>query len=391
MKKEEIGLKTPDTNRGVRNTYQSTLISSVDWFSCTFKNVKDWREVCGVLCLDSTDFVEHEKGRNGYKKSAIYGAISIFFDGTTEMGIFLDLSGQGCREYEQTFKRTGFSWQSFFKYLLGFEINVTRLDLAIDDINNQFFTLKQIENKIRTACVVSRFKTSRNFEEYLLETGETLGQTIYFGKSNVMIRFYDKLEERESKFYALENNINFWVRTELQIRKERAMKACRVISDGGDLGSYICGILRNYLTFKVKGTDKNRSRWNDCGWWLKFLGNAEKLKLTEVHPYPSIIRKKNWIDTQVVSSLATIYEALDNDDIFFDYLKLLGKSRMSDDHVKLANEFKVNELSKQMLKNEMQSAIKKLSEFESIESLTEFWYKHEISRGVFETNKQEEN
>lgn len=382
MKKEEIGLKTPDTNRGVRNTCQSSLISSVDWFSCTFKNVKDWREVCGVLCLSYKNFVEQEKGRNGYKKSAVFGSIIICYDGTAEMGVFLDLSGQGCREYEQTFDRTGFSWQSFFGYLLGFDVNVTRLDLAIDDINGQIFTLKQIENKVKTGCVVSRFKTSRNFEEHCLETGATLGQTLYFGKSDVMIRFYDKLEEREAKHYAIENNINFWLRTELQIRKERAKKACEVISCGGDLGGYVCGILRNYLTFKVKGTDSNRSRWHDCKWWLKFLDNAERLKLTEVHPYPSILRKKVWIENQVVSSLATVYQALDDDDLFFDYIKALGKSKMSEDHEKLANEFKNNELSKRLLKKEMKEAIKILAR-SNADSLTEFWYTHELANGIF--------
>lgn len=137
-------------------------------------------------------------------------------------------------EYELTFQKTGFSWQSFFEYLLGYDINVTRLDLALDDMLG-YFTLKQIENKIKSGCVVSRFRTGRNFEEHLLATGETLGQTIYFGKSDVMIRFYDKLEEREAKNYALKHDIDFWQRTELQIRKDRAMKACKIISKGENL------------------------------------------------------------------------------------------------------------------------------------------------------------
>ena len=65
-------LKTPVTNRGVINTSKPTLISTVDWFSCTFKNAKNWKEVCGVFLLDSTLFTVQDKGRNGYKKSAVF-------------------------------------------------------------------------------------------------------------------------------------------------------------------------------------------------------------------------------------------------------------------------------------------------------------------------------
>ncbi|MGG5303727.1 phage replication initiation protein [Enterococcus pernyi] len=381
-------MKTPVTNRGVINTSKPTLISTVDWFSCTFKNAKNWKEVCGVFLLDSTLFTVQDKGRNGYKKSAVFQSISIFFDGTPEMGIFVDLSGQACREYELTFEQTGFSWQSFFQYLLGFEINITRLDLAIDDFKGHF-TLKQIENCIKKGCVVSKFRTGRNFEEHLLATGETLGQTIYFGKSDVMIRFYDKLEEREAKNYALKHDLDFWQRTELQIRKERAMEACKIISQGGALGSYICGILRNYLTFKIKGTDSNRSRWSDCKWWLKFLNSAEPIKLTSVHPYPSIIRKKEWIDSQVVGSLATVYTALDDDELFFDYIKILGKQRMSKEQIMIANEFSKNDISKNFLRAEMRKLILGISDkTKDYDTLTEFWYDHERRNGLYNSGQE---
>ncbi|MGM0124296.1 phage replication initiation protein [Enterococcus sp. AZ194] len=372
-------LQTPVTNRGVRNTSRSNLISIVDWFSCTFKNVNNWKEVCGVFLLDSTLFVEQEKGRNGYRKSAVWQSITICYDGTEDMGVFIDMSGQACRQFELTFEKTGFSWQTFFEYLLGYEVNITRLDLAIDDFTG-YFTLKQIENTIKRGCVVSKFRTGRNFEEFLLETGETLGQTIYFGKSDVIIRFYDKLEEREANNYALSHEIDFWQRTELQIRKERAMEACKIISQGGDLGYYICGILRNYIAFKIKGTDSNRSRWNNCKWWDNFLGSAERIKLTNVHPYPSILRKKDWIDKQVVSSLATVYTALDDDRLFFDYIKALGKSRMSKAQIELANEFKSDSFNKMLLKRDMRDLIDKLSN--DPESLTEFWYNHERANGL---------
>lgn len=380
----ENGLETPVTNRGVITPDETGLISTVDWFSATFKNVQNWKEVCGVFLLDSTLFTEQEKGRNGYKKSAIWQSILICYDGTPEMGVFIDLSGQACREYESTFESTGFGWQTFFQYLLAFEVNVTRLDLAIDDFKG-YFKLKQIENNIKKGCVVSKFRTGRNFEEFLLDTGETLGQTIYFGKSDVMIRFYDKLEEREAKNYSLKHEFDFWQRTELQIRKDRAMEACKIISQNGDLGDYICGILRNYLSFKVKGTQQQRYKWATCKWWDNFLGNAEKIKLTSVHPYPSILKKKEWIEKQVVSSLATVHAALDDDELFFDYIKALGKSRMSAEQSELAKEFRNNSLVRKNLRSDMLAMMKKLEhDSKEVSNLTEFWYEHERKSGLID-------
>ena len=77
-------------------------------------------------------------GRKFYKKSAVCDGISIYYDGSKpSMGVNIEMTGQGCRQYENLFDDT-FSWHNVFKSIDDFgNYNVTRLDLAIDDYQEQ--------------------------------------------------------------------------------------------------------------------------------------------------------------------------------------------------------------------------------------------------------------
>lgn len=356
---QNVKNETPTSNRGVGCTLPTTPVSCVDWFSCTFINIQDYRQIIGVLMLNEEDFYVSDKGINGYKKSAIWDNIQIYYDGHSDnMGIFLNMSGQGCRQFESTFEKNDFNWSYFFEYVLGFDINVTRIDLAIDDYIG-YFTLKQVENKIKSGCVSSRFRTARNFEEHLLEDGSTLGQTIYFGKSDVMIIFYDKLHERLAKGFEFGVDIDFWQRVELQLRGDRAMTAVNtIVSKSYEIGHFICGVLKYYLDFKIKGGHSLKRRWESCSWWLKFLGDVEKISLSQVSPEKSILRSKNWLETQVCGSLATVYEALSDDQLFIDYMLELGRSKMSESNKKMADDFKLDLHQRLSVKEEMRKFLK---------------------------------
>lgn len=358
---DELDVLTPVSNRGVRNTLNNSPIACVDWFSATFFSAQNWQELCGILLVDEDLFEVRDSGLHGYRKSAVWDNIQIYFDPAQDnMGIFLNMSGQGCRQFEATFFKNEWSWSDFFGYVKEFECQITRLDLALDDFEG-IFTLKQIENKIKTGCVTSLFKTARNFEEHLLTDGQTNGQTIYFGKTDVMIRFYDKFKERVNKGYSMNEEINFWQRTEIQLRKERADVAVRIIADNPEnLGEFICGVLKKYIDFKVKGNDTNKARWESTRWWKRFLGKAEKVSLTQVAPEKTILRTKDWIDNQILGSVAMLHEAFGNDDLFTEYLIKLGKTKMSDEQRHLADEFRKDLTKRVEVKEEMRQIVREL-------------------------------
>ena len=296
----------PLTNRGAQNTCKEGLRSLVDWVSVTLKNLAP-EELVEVMGLDPADFVELEYGAYGYRRSLCCGNIRIFFDGREDMGIHLQMTGQGCREYEG---KEGFrGWQVLFLRLLDLGGNCTRLDLAIDDFEG-YFSLDGVLRKIKAGEVSSKFKDAVWWEKVRLSDGSRKGSTIYFGseKSRVQVRFYDKVAERLGNGEDLEG-IDFWNRTEIEMRKERAQKAMQLVAFEEDVGQIAKGILKDYIRFLIRGTDRNKSRWKTARFWEKFLGDVERLRLAEDPKEKTIERMVTWLDRQVTPSLKALVEA----------------------------------------------------------------------------------
>lgn len=332
----------PHTNRGADNTSESGLRACVDWVQATLKIVDVTQLITDILKLDLNDFYEAENGKFGYKNSKRFGHIAIYYNGNEDMGIHLEMSGQGCREYELLNKR---SWKNLFSCMLEYEANFTRLDIAIDDFK-EYFSIPQLVRKIKDRQLVSKFKNATKVENINIETGESEGNTIYYGgsASRIQIRMYEKNHERMGKGYTLEDGIKTWNRTEVQARKERAAKIAALIASEEEgnqsIGKLVSGILKYYLRFTVKGKDRNRSRWKTAPFWEKFLGDVEALRLTEIAPDRTIEKTDRWLYKQVAPSLAAMLLANDGDmDLLKDYIEN-GKKRLKDKDYAMIDRYK---------------------------------------------------
>jgi len=74
-----------------------------------------------------------------------------------------------------------------------------------------------------------------------------------------------------------------------------------------EIGTIAFGTLKNYLNFvEASETDTNKSRWEVSGFWTKFLGEVEKLKLTIAKEKRTLKQIKDWIIRQVGPSLALL-------------------------------------------------------------------------------------
>lgn len=319
----------PYSNRGAQNTSENRCNVLVDWVSATFKNIEKY-DLVDALGMDKDDFLELDYGSFGYRRSIGNNHIKIFYDGRHDMGIHLQMTGQGCREYENC---KGFiSWEIAFIKMIDLGCNCTRLDLAIDDYNGGF-SIKQIERKIKAGEVVSRFKDATNYEKVRLRDGYVKGQTLYFGSSSsrVMVRFYDKLAERINKGEVLDDDIESWIRVELELRKERAHKAMSLIAfEEMAAGAVGMGVLKEYIRFLKRGKDTNKSRWKTAPFWEKFLKNVEPLRITEKPVSKTIEDKINWLERQVAPSLKTVAEAESLDFVIHMIDQALDRLKESD-------------------------------------------------------------
>lgn len=351
--------KTPYCSTGSVDTNQNTLRALVDWVSITFLEVQSWEKITRILSLPDSEFLVQNKGFNGYQNTAKYGNIMIAFNehgSNSNMGVHLNMNGQACREFEHLFEKD-VNWSLFFRLVMAENVNITRLDVAIDDFKG-YFTIDQLYRTAKNGCMTAkRIKKARRFEEFFLQDGATCGQTFYVGKSDWVIRFYDKLEERKNK--GKDVSVDFWNRYEIQLRSDVAFQAVDYLAYNEiELGNFVKGFLKDKIDFKIKNKkDSNRSRWKSKKWWLKFLGDIENISLTQQAPDMTIEKKYNWINKQVSKSLYMLTESFQDEDALIDFIKLKGKDNINKNDIRQIEEFKNSEVSL-IVENEIKTFIK---------------------------------
>lgn len=314
----------PSTNRGVQNTTPLPRLESlVDWCAFTVADSGAWEKVLQVIGIPEKDFVQMPKGGLGYKSQKRSGHIAVFTDGKPDMGIHVEMSGQGCREFDASSGR----WRELFSRVFEVGGHFTRLDVAIDDRQGLFF-LSEIQEKMQRREVRSRFKEGRETTSYgFTDDPGRDGKTLYFGsmKSDAQIRIYDK---------AVEQGIEgVWIRTEVQCRRERANILAGYLCESDDLGAIAARVLKNYLAFIDPSSDSNKARWAVSSWWEKFLGAVERLKLTVKKAERTIEQVREWFEKQVSPSLALIFMSAGGDLDYLVDLVTQGKKRLKPRHM----------------------------------------------------------
>lgn len=236
-----------------------------DWLTCTCQSDDPelWKEILGMT---GCAWEPLEKGRNGYKRGYYFGSIWILYDGAENMGVCLEMSGLGCRSFEE--HGTG-DFISLFALIGSSEAyHISRLDVAFDD-HTGILDIEQLFNDSEDKLYISRSRTLRLEKEY---KDNRCGITVYHGskKSDVLIRIYDKAVERGAED-------QHWIRVELQLRNDRAAE---FINQSAPVGEVFAGVLHNYLRYVVEDPlDQNRSRWPMQPYWEQLINGAHKIKL----------------------------------------------------------------------------------------------------------------
>lgn len=239
----------------------------LDWLSFTSK-IHNPLEIISLLGLEKCNF-QFINGMHGYADRLYYDGISIHFNGRNEnMGVWCEMSGQGCRVFETL--GTG-DYNTIFRTIFENDgmMNVTRLDVAFDD-HDGLLNISKIFDDTMKQNFSSRWKW------YKHEAGSQ-GVTVYFGspKSDIRLRIYDKARER--------NKEGHWIRVELQLRDERALAFIKLLYyETEEISCAFLGVIHNYLRFlKPNKNDTHKDRWATAGYWHKFIKSAAKIRIYE--------------------------------------------------------------------------------------------------------------
>lgn len=243
----------------------------IDWITFTTKvwPVEVLKQTMGLF--DQTwELLDH--GYHGYGRAEVFNGVTIMSDGRLnkdgedDMGICVEISGQGCRALE-TYGHI--EWLVFLTFLMDDlnEFNITRLDLAFDDHTG---ILDKLRLKVDTD--VHNYRTK--FRTWEIRYGSK-GFSIYHGsrQSQAMIRIYDKAAER-----GLLDGTH-WIRVEIQLRDENASGAIRAYLDKQDLGAVYGGMLATYLVYLEECDDSNISRWPTADYWEELIRGAERIHI----------------------------------------------------------------------------------------------------------------
>lgn len=293
----------------------------IDWLTVTFfdMNVDGVKKLLGLAGAD-IPWQERTTFTNGYPRTTFWNYISIRWGADnaafykddenksaaekvrTDMGICLDISGKGCRCFEEYGAKDWVVLLTKITQDCG-RVNVTRLDLAYDD-HIGLLDIHTVEDHARDRALTCKARMIRGIwsDDW---NDDIQGLTVEVGSrsSDVLIRFYDKAAERGY------DHSKHWVRCETQLRQERAVVAVAEILKTGHVGRTASGILRNYCMFRVPSSDSNKCRWPVCLWWEYVLESMDKISLVISPGVPyNFFRTCEHMKIQYGQALITYYK-----------------------------------------------------------------------------------
>ena len=239
-----------------------------DWLSFTTK-IHSLDGIIAFLGLVDIHF-EEARGRYCYNDRLCYDGINIMYNGRDDMGICVEFSGQGCRNFE-TFG-TG-DYQSIFDLISENwspdkdkrQMNITRLDVAYDDLIG-VLDLNYLMMAAQKGEYVSRC-------EDIEVIFSNKGCSVCHGSrlsSNVYIRIYDKKLERNR------TDLAHWIRCEIKLKDDCARG---FIGLGGDIRKNYFDVLNNYLRYITPSDDTNKRRVPTSVQWLNFIESWDSVSI----------------------------------------------------------------------------------------------------------------
>lgn len=252
----------------------------IDWFSFSCRTATK-EDIVELLDMQDVQF-ENIFGCNGYSDRLYYEGVSIHYgsSGSTRFGqpiqgVWLEMSGKGCR----TFERYGSGdWVKLFCFVSKNKdfCTVNRLDLAYDDFLG-FLDMSKLVDDTENLNFVSKFRSPAEVIKSIdLTTGE-VGCTINHGRkgSDTFIRIYDKRFEQH-----IQDICQHWVRSEIMLRHDRAATAVYLLLEK-DVDELYFLIMNNYLRYiQPQTSDSNRWRIPQAEHWKKFSESVTTYRIS---------------------------------------------------------------------------------------------------------------
>lgn len=310
----ESGQRKVDDNtlKKINELYNRYAVSDTklevkfDYFRMRFPTHDFKKIIKEVLLMDFDSFLSEDKALYGYVETYYYGSIRVMNSmPNDERGILIQMSGEGCRNYDDVLETLDQDWKIFIRRCIDYQGSATRVDVALDDYE-EVMSIPLMAEKIRSDCYSSKFQTYEILDSGNSTFNDQEGMTIYFGSKRSLIYFcfYQKDYEIAKREKVLVEDVDVKNRYEIRMADEKARLFLESYLNCIDFGSSVCGILAEYISFY----DSNDEHAKMDVKWLKLLGKIESLDLKLVPKKPSIESKISWLKTQVSKTLKIVSE-----------------------------------------------------------------------------------
>lgn len=299
-----------------------------DWLSFTSK-IHSPQDLIDLMGFRDVTF-ESLSGLNGYRDRLYYDGVSICYNGRDDMGVYVNLSGHGCRAFERDGNG---DYDSIFREIIENwdedsakrQMNITRIDIAYDDFTG-LLDLEAIQRDVLAQNFVSRFN------DWALNVSSK-GVCVSHGStsSDTYIRIYDKKAESHS------DDVDHWVRCELQLRSHNALG---FICVDDTVDNKYFGVLNNYLRYVVPDqSDSNKRRWATAPHWQRFLDSHTDTISIFCKPADTydLYKLDNYVFGQCAAAVYTMIDVCGIDNFLSRVHKKVSTSKLNPHYRQIKN------------------------------------------------------
>ena len=282
----------------------------IDYFAVTVKDVPPEEVLEEILLIPQDKFALNAWGINKYQRHYACSDIKVYFNQVLDnMGVYLELKGKGCRQYEEFMAGNVNNWVALVTRLYRYQVNFTRIDIA-NDIYDKALSVQTLYAYCKRGLCITRAQYMDYHERSILETGERVGETVTIGaRGSQQWCVYNKLMEQKGKGKVTDET-HSWVRAELRCWQGKANIIAQQIYLKKPLTAiYFEAINGHYRFVRPNDKDTNKRRRQPVKWWLDYLQTETKTRLSIERTKPTLRQSEQWTEKQVSKTLAKLYVA----------------------------------------------------------------------------------
>lgn len=301
--------------------------AKIDFLRVRFKIHSPSQVIKKILQMNPDVFIYKNYGFNLYTESYCFSDIFVFSNPENlDMGVMIELRGQGCREYELVLEEQEETWTTFFWRLYQSDIfgegliidtKITRIDLALDEHLSLLYPnydLFELKEKVEQGLVDTTF---RNFDftgGIVVKSGQRLnkGLSLYFGsrQSPFYLNFYQKdyelAKKEEISVEMARQKYGIKNRYEIRLADEKAYLFVEYLLSTGETIEWIVKELID-TAIKVYDCDSNGLRTHYSQNWRMVIESMQELRLTMKGEKPNYDKALRWLSNYLAPTLKKIW------------------------------------------------------------------------------------